>query len=196
MIKLKQAVIVEGKFDKQKLAEILDAIIITTDGFGVFKNREKLDLIRLFAKKHGVIILTDSDRAGFLIRNHLKGKINDGEIHNVFIPDVSGKERRKTAPSADNKLGVEGMESAVLEKLFAPFVGASPVDNRPYITRERLFDDGLSGKTNSADLRKKLQKELNLPENLSAKQLPAVLNSLFTEEEYSAALTKIKGEKA
>jgi ribonuclease M5 len=193
MIKLKQAVIVEGKYDKQKLSEILDAVIITTDGFGVFKSREKLDLIRLFAKKHGVIILTDSDRAGFLIRNHLKGKITHGNIHSVFIPDVVGKEKRKTAPSADNKLGVEGMEKAVLERLFVPFVGARTA--RPYITLERLFDDGLSGKTSSAALRKKLQKELNLPENLSTKQLPAVLNSLFTEEEYSAALTKIKGVK-
>ncbi|MCL2636891.1 MAG: DUF4093 domain-containing protein [Oscillospiraceae bacterium] len=193
MLKLKQAVIVEGKYDKKKLAEILDAVIITTDGFGVFKSREKLDLIRIFAKKHGVIILTDSDRAGFLIRNHLKGKINDGEIHNVFIPDVFGKERRKTAASADNKIGVEGIDSEVLKELFAKYVGARTA--RPYITRERLFDDGLSGKNNSADLRKKLQKALNLPENLSAKQLPAVLNSLFTEEEYAEALSKIRGEE-
>ncbi|MDR2558602.1 MAG: DUF4093 domain-containing protein [Oscillospiraceae bacterium] len=193
MIKLKQAVIVEGKYDKIKLAEILDAVIITTDGFGVFKKREKLDLICLFAKKHGVIILTDSDRAGFLIRNHLKGKINEGEIHNVFIPDVFGKEKRKTAPSADNKLGVEGIETEVLRGLFAKFTEDKSSDI--FITRERLFDDGLSGRSNSAELRKKLQKELNLPENLSAKQLPAVLNSLFTEEEYAKALTKIKGEE-
>ena len=195
MIKLKQAVIVEGKYDKQKLAEILDAVIITTDGFGVFKKREKLDLIRLFAKKHGVIILTDSDRAGFLIRNHLKGKINDGEIHNVYIPDVFGKERRKTSASADNKIGVEGIDSEVLRGLFAKFVGADSISAR-YATRERLFDDGLSGKNNSAELRKKLQKALNLPENLSAKQLPNVLNSLFTESEYTEALVKIKGEEA
>jgi ribonuclease M5 len=191
MIKLKQAVIVEGKFDKQKLAEILDAVIITTDGFGVFKSREKLDLIRLFAKKHGVIILTDSDRAGFLIRNHLKGQITHGNVFNVFIPDVSGKERRKAAPSADNKLGVEGMETEVLRELFSKF--SEEINATSWLTKERLFDDGLSGKSNSAELRKKLQKELNLPENLSAKQLPSVLNSLFTEDEYSAALTKIKG---
>jgi ribonuclease M5 len=197
MIKLKQAVIVEGKFDKIRLSELLDAVIITTDGFGVFKDRGKLDLIRLFAKKHGIIILTDSDSAGFLIRNHLKGQINEGEIHSVYIPDVFGKEKRKAEASKDGKLGVEGIEAAVLERLFAPFVGATigrpndPRTARPYIDNQRLFDDGLSGKSNSAQLRKKLQKELNLPENLSAKQLPGVLNSLFTEEEYIKALEKI-----
>jgi ribonuclease M5 len=193
MIKLKQAVIVEGKFDKIRLSELLDAVIITTDGFGVFKDRGKLDLIRLFAKKHGIIILTDSDSAGFIIRNHLKGQINEGEIHSVYIPDVFGKEKRKAEASKEGKLGVEGMEAAVLERLFAPFVGApnDPQTARPYADNQRLFDDGLSGKSNSAQLRKKLQKELNLPENLSAKQLPGVLNSLFTEEEYIKALEKI-----
>ncbi|MCL2698067.1 MAG: DUF4093 domain-containing protein [Oscillospiraceae bacterium] len=191
MLKIKQAVIVEGKYDKMKLAEILDAVIITTDGFGVFKKREKLDLIRLFAKKYGVIILTDSDRAGFLIRNHLKGKINEGEIFNVYIPDVFGKEKRKTESSADNKIGVEGINAEILRKLFARFVDEPRTCNaRLFVDNQRLFDDGLSGKSNSAELRKKLQKELNLPENLSAKQLPSILNSLFTEKEYISALEK------
>ncbi|MDR2531924.1 MAG: DUF4093 domain-containing protein [Oscillospiraceae bacterium] len=190
MIKLKQAVIVEGKYDKIKLSEILDAVIITTDGFGVFKKSEKLDLIRLFAKKHGVIILTDSDRAGFLIRNRLKSKISEGEIHNIYIPDVFGKERRKTISSRDNKIGVEGMEAGILRKAFEKFTQEKNADS--WLTRERFFDDGLSGRSNSAGQRKLLQKEFGLPENLSSKALPAVLNSLFTEDEYIKALDKIK----
>jgi ribonuclease M5 len=187
MIKLKQAVIVEGKYDKIKLSELLDAVIITTDGFGVFRNREKLDLIRLFAKKHGVIILTDSDSAGFLIRNRLKSKINEGEIFNVYIPDVFGKEKRKSAPSAEQKLGVEGIDAEVLRRAFAQFTASER--GASWASRERLYDDGLIGQKNSSELRKKLQKALSLPENLTAKQLPAVLNSLFTEDEYIEALT-------
>ncbi|MCL2108816.1 MAG: DUF4093 domain-containing protein [Oscillospiraceae bacterium] len=189
MIKLNQAVIVEGKYDKIKLSGILDAVIITTDGFGIFRNREKLELIRTFAKKHGVIILTDSDSAGFLIRNRLKSRINEGEIFNVYIPDVFGKEKRKTAPSKENKLGVEGIDLEVLQKAFAPFISGEVAKSTPAIfTRERLFADGLIGGKNSAELRKKLQKELNLPQNLSAKALIPVLNSLVTEEEYLRAM--------
>jgi len=182
MISLKQAVIVEGKYDKIKLSALIDAVIITTDGFGVFRNREKLELIRLFAKKQGVIILTDSDSAGFLIRNRLKSKINDGEIFNVYIPDVFGKEKRKSAPSAEQKLGVEGIDAEILRKAFAQFT--SEESSADWATRERLYDDGLVGRKNSSELRKRLQKSLNLPENLTAKALPSVLNSIFTEEEY------------
>jgi len=189
MIKLKQAVIVEGKYDKIKLSALIDSVIITTDGFGVFKNREKLDLIRVFAKKRGIIILTDSDSAGFLIRNRLKSKINEGEIHDIYIPDVFGKERRKGTPSRENKIGVEGIDADILRKAFEKFTdeGNGAVS---WAARERLFDDGLIGTENASVLRKKLQEELDLPENLSAKALPDVLNALFTEEEYVNAIER------
>ena len=115
MIKLKEAVIVEGKYDKIKLSSLVDGLIITTDGFGIFKDREKRELIKTLAKKRGIIILTDSDSAGFLIRSHIKGFVSEGEIKNVFIPDVFGKEKRKSAPSKEGKLGVEGMDRELLE---------------------------------------------------------------------------------
>ena len=116
MIKLKQAVIVEGKYDKIKLGSILDAVIITTDGFGIFKDKEKTELIRSLAQTCGVIILTDSDSAGFKIRNHIKGCVKDGKVVNVFIPEITGKEKRKEKPSAEGLLGVEGVSREVLEK--------------------------------------------------------------------------------
>ncbi|MCL1823360.1 MAG: DUF4093 domain-containing protein [Oscillospiraceae bacterium] len=202
-IKLKQAVIVEGKYDKIKLSSLIDAVIITTDGFGVFRNKEKLELIRLFAKKHGVIILTDSDSAGFLIRNRLKSRINEGEIYNVYIPDVFGKEKRKTEASKENKIGVEGIDADVLIKALERFnagddnsVPLNPqcgtLTSPPAFTAERLYDDGLIGAEHSSQLRRKLQKTLGLPERLTAKALPAVLNALVTEEEYRLTLEQIK----
>ncbi|MCL2018460.1 MAG: DUF4093 domain-containing protein [Oscillospiraceae bacterium] len=191
MIKLRQAVIVEGKYDKIKLSGLIDAVIITTDGFRIFSNSKKLELIKTFAKRHGVIILTDSDSAGFLIRNRLKSHIKEGEIHNIYIPDIFGKEKRKTAPSRENKLGVEGIDTDVLKKAFEKFTDEKHCD-ASWATRERLFDNGLSGCINSSELRKKLFRELNLPENLSSKALPAVLNALFSENEYIRALNKIK----
>jgi len=190
MIKLKQAVIVEGKYDKIKLSGLIDAVIITTDGFGIFKNREKLDLIRLFAKTHGVIILTDSDSAGFLIRNRLKSRINEGEIYNIYIPDVFGKEKRKTVFSRENKIGVEGINADVLRKAFEKFTTAQSCEFSK-ITRERLFNDGLIAGKNSSALRKKLQRELHLPESLTGKALPGVISALFTEEEYTNALSNL-----
>jgi ribonuclease M5 len=190
MIKLKQAVIVEGKYDKIKLAGLIDAVIITTDGFGVFRNREKLDLIRLFAKRHGVIILTDSDSAGFLIRNRLKSRINEGEIHNIYIPDVFGKEKRKPVPSRENKIGVEGIDADILREALRKFTNEH--ENFSYMDNRRLYEDGLSGKPNSSALRKALQKELGLPENLTAKSLPAVLNALVPEAGYISALEKAR----
>ena len=110
MLHIEQAVIVEGKYDKIKLSSILDAVIITTNGFSVMKNKEKLEIIRFYAQNKGIIILTDSDSAGFKIRNYLKGAIKNGKIINVYVPDIFGKEKRKAAPSKEGKLGVEGID--------------------------------------------------------------------------------------
>ncbi|MDE6725172.1 MAG: toprim domain-containing protein, partial [Ruminiclostridium sp.] len=118
MIKVKQAVIVEGKYDKIKLSSVIDGLIITTDGFSVFKNKEKINLIRKLAENQGIIILTDSDSAGFKIRNYIKGCTQKGNITNIYIPDIFGKEKRKTTPSKEGKLGVEGIPIDVLKDAF------------------------------------------------------------------------------
>lgn len=194
-IKVKQPIVVEGKYDKIKLESLVDGLIITTEGFGIYKNTEKLSLIRAFAQKDGVIILTDSDGAGFQIRNHLKSCIGGGKIINIYIPDIFGKEKRKEKPSKEGKLGVEGVDPDILRKAFLDAgVFSEKEKNEPWIDKARLFDDGLAGGANSAELRKKLASELSLPERISANALLEVLNRLYKEEQYLIALKKIKGE--
>jgi ribonuclease M5 len=184
----KQAVIVEGKYDKAKLANIIDAPIITVDGFGLFKNAEKLALIRYFAEKTGIIILTDSDRAGFKIRGYIKGAVLKGEIIDVYIPDIYGKERRKVSPGKEGKLGVEGVPDEVLIEAFAKAgISDKPADsdNRTEkITKADLAAAGLSGGNNSAEKRRELQKELCLPEHLSANGLLDILNVMMSRDDF------------
>lgn len=193
MIKLKQAVIVEGKYDKIKLGSILDAVIITTDGFGIFKDKEKTELIRSLAQTCGVIILTDSDSAGFKIRNHIKGCVKDGKVVNVFIPEIAGKEKRKEKPSAEGLLGVEGVSREVLEKALndAGIIAESCDKKAGFLDNARLMDDGLIGKENSAAKRQKLLYNLNLPALLNTKAMTEVINCLYTEEDYIKALSHI-----
>ncbi len=194
MIKLSQAVIVEGKYDKIKLSSIIDAVIIETGGFAIYKDPEKLDLIRALAKKTGILILTDSDRAGFQIRSYLKGAISDGQVLHAYIPDVLGKEKRKVTPSKEGKLGVEGIEK---EKILAAIkqAGITPLDEPqlgPRITKLDLYEDGLAGGKGSATLRRSLLKELCLPERLSANALVEVLNAFYTFDQYKATVQKLK----
>ena len=142
MIKIEQAIIVEGKYDKIKLSSIVNAVIIVTNGFGIFKDEEKLELIRYYARKTGIIILTDSDSAGFQIRNHIKGAVKNGKIYNVYIPDIMGKEKRKVKPSAEGKLGVEGVEKKIILKAFenAGITASESSDNSiPEITKTDLY---------------------------------------------------------
>ncbi len=202
MIKIKEAVIVEGKYDKIKLSSIIDSLIITTDGFGVFKNSEKSALIKELAEKQGVIILTDSDSAGFKIRNYIKNITGKGKIINVYIPDIFGKEKRKAAASKEGKLGVEGVPNDIiitaLEK--AGVTAAKNEDNnkdtnKNEITRIMLYEDGFMGKDGSSERRKKLLKALSLPEMLSTNGLLEVLNTMFSLEEYESAANKINTEK-
>ncbi len=195
MIIVKQPIIVEGKYDKIKLSSVVDGLIITTDGFRIYKDKEKTDLIRAFAEKTGVIILTDSDGAGFQIRNHLKGCIKNGKIYNVYIPDIFGKEKRKEKPSKEGKLGVEGIDTEILLKAFEEAgIFSEETGNSQWLTRADMLDDGLIGTEKSSELRKKLTKELNLPERLSTAALLEVLNRLYTREKYEGILNKIKGE--
>lgn len=193
MIKLKEAVIVEGKYDKIKLSSLVDGLIITTDGFGIFKDREKRELIKTLAKKRGIIILTDSDSAGFLIRSHIKGFVSDGEIKNVFIPDVFGKEKRKSAPSKEGKLGVEGMDRELLENALkkAGIVEEKTSPNAKKVLKSDLFEDGISGGADSKAKRTRLLKELGLPERMSANALLETVNALYSFEEYKAAVSRI-----
>ena len=195
MIKLKQAVIVEGKYDKAKLSSLVDATIVTTDGFDVFRAREKLAYIRALAEKNGVIILTDSDAAGFRIRAHIAGAVDPEKITHVYIPDIFGKERRKTQPSAEGKLGVEGMPAGVLldalrragvavEGQDAP----APAKRAAPVTKADLVEWGLSGGPDSAGRRRRVLAALGLPARMNANAMLSAINALYTRGEFLAFL--------
>lgn len=186
MIRLKQAVVVEGKYDKIKLSSLIDAVIIQTNGYGIFKDSDKLALIRYYAAKTGIIIMTDSDSAGFKIRNFIKGAVNKNDtVINVYIPDIFGKEKRKLKPSCEGKLGVEGVDKKIiLEALEKAGVCAeNSVNNTDKITKTDLFELGLSGGRNSSLMRKKLLVKLSLPELLSASAMLDILNTMMDKNE-------------
>ncbi len=193
MLHTNMAVIVEGKYDKIKLSSVIDAVIIPTNGFRVFKDKEKMELIRYYASGAGIIILTDSDSAGFKIRNYIKGSVGNARIFNVYIPDIYGKERRKTEYSKEGKLGVEGMNEDVLIEAF----NKSGIDfsgeprRRRDITKMDLFEDGLSGGANSSEKRAELLKLLGLPELLTANAMLEVLNAMLTREQYKQAVSQL-----
>ena len=189
MIRVKEAIVVEGKYDKIKLSSLVDGVIIETNGFGIFKDREKVRYLRELAAKRGLIVLTDSDGAGFVIRNHLKGVLPQDQVKHAYIPDIYGKERRKATPGKEGKLGVEGMRPEVLKEALlragATVVGeASNAQPRRAITRSDLFTAQLTGCAGSQERRKKLLQRLDLPEHLSTKALLQVLNQLMSYEEY------------
>ena len=194
MIKIDEAVIVEGKYDKIKLSGILDTVIIETDGFAIFKDKEKQKLIRFLANKQGIVIMTDSDSAGFKIRSFIKGITKSEKVKNVYIPDIYGKEKRKTEMSKEGKLGVEGMEVRViidaLEKSGVLYTQNDKQQSRE-ITHTDFFEDGVSGGENSSVIRKKLAKELDLPEKISSSSLLKIINSYMTYEEYKQTIEKV-----
>ena len=196
MLHLDKTVIVEGKYDKIKLSSIIDGLIIETDGFRIFKDTEKRDFIRKLAKTRGIIVMTDSDSAGFLIRSHLVGSVKDGEIINVYIPDIKGREKRKEKDSADGLLGGEGRsEDVIWSALSAAGVTADKIDKTEptrRVTKADLYDDGLSGGKNSKELREKLLSELGLPKRISANAIPKALEYLVTYDQYTKAVDKIK----
>ena len=186
MIKLKQAVVVEGRYDKNTLSQLIDAPIFETNGFGVMKNKALLDFLRSVAEKRGLIILTDSDGAGFVIRNYLKGALPKDKVLHAYIPDICGKERRKEHPGKEGKLGVEGMRPEVLMQALKN-AGAEAektnVPGRP-ITKTDLFLAGLSGGKESAKKRKMLQTELHLPEHLGSNAFLDAVNLMMSREEF------------
>ena len=188
MRKIREVVVVEGRYDKNTLSQVVDAVILETSGFGIFNDREKRKLLQTLAEKRGLIVLTDSDGAGFLIRNHIKGFVDPSLVKHAYIPDIPGKERRKSKPSREGKLGVEGMRPQVLldalTRAGATFEDEPNIEtSSPRITKADLYALGLSGGEESAKKRIELQRELELPERLSADALLDVLNALMDREE-------------
>ena len=186
MIKLKQAIVVEGRYDKNTLSQLVDAPIFETNGFGVMKNREMLDFLRHVAQTRGLIILTDSDGAGFVIRNFLKGALPKDKVLHAYIPDIFGKERRKTHAGKEGKLGVEGMTPEILRTALRNAGAQTEQTDAPTerITKTDLFLAGLSGGAGSAEKRARLQKELRLPAHLGANAFLDALNLLMSREEF------------
>lgn len=196
MIQIKQAVIVEGKYDKIKVSNILDTLIIETDGFGIFKDKNKQKLIRRLAETRGILILTDSDSAGFTIRSFLNGIVPQEQLINVYIPDIFGKEKRKSEPSKEGKLGVEGVKSDViidaLKKAGVEFdVGTEKQINTHPVTKTDLFLDGLSGGKGSAEKRARFLKQLDLPEHLSSNSMLKLINSFMDFDDYKREIQKL-----
>ena len=188
MIKIKQAIVVEGKYDKNTLSQVVDAPIFQTDGFGIMQDKQQMELLRRVAKLRGLIVFTDSDGAGFVIRNKLKSCIPAEYLLHAYIPDIYGKERRKTTPGKEGKLGVEGMTPQViidcLLRAGATAEGESAPSPRSEITKQDMFDAGLSGGAGSSEKRKTLMKKLDLPEHMSSNALLQALNLLITKDEF------------
>ncbi|MBQ7086914.1 MAG: DUF4093 domain-containing protein [Clostridia bacterium] len=189
--KLSKAIIVEGKYDKIRLSNIFDTIIVTTEGFGIFNDKSKQKYIKKLADSCGVIILTDSDGAGFVIRNFVRNICAGGKIYNAYIPDISGKEKRKTAPSKENKLGVEGIDDDIIRKSIANLSLSEEQPRIGDISMGDLFELGIIGGDNSSFLRKELTKEIDLPEHISSKALLEIINLMFSLEELKQIIANL-----
>ncbi len=186
--RVREVIVVEGRYDKNTLLQVVEAMVITTDGFGVFKDNQKKKLLRRLALEHGLIILTDGDGAGFLIRGHLKGMLPASGVKHAYIPDRVGKERRKTTPGREGKLGVEGMSPEIildaLRRAGATFEDEGSAGRAEALTKSDLMHDSLCGTDGSADRRLRLLRALDLPERLTTNGLLDVLNALYTRDAY------------
>lgn len=195
MIKIKEAIVVEGRYDKNTLSQIVDTIIFETNGFGIFHNQKQMELLRKTAQKRGLIVLTDSDGAGFVIRNHLKSAIAPRYLKHAYIPEIAGKEKRKAAPGKEGIIGVEGMQPEVIVKALER-CGATFTEEmekpEPSITKQDLMALGLSGASNSSEKRAKLCKTLDFPEKMSTNALLQALQSLYTLEELETILHSLE----
>ena len=194
MVKIKEAIVVEGRYDKNTLSQIVDSPILETSGFGIFKDKEQMALLRKVAQSRGLIVFTDSDGAGFVIRNHIKSAIEPRYLKHAYIPDIYGKERRKSAPGKEGKLGVEGMRPEViveaLRRAGATIEGQS--SRSPVITKQDMMELGLSGGTDSSAKRLALMKQLDLPQHMSANALLQALNLLCTLDELKDLVHKLE----
>ena len=196
MVKIQQAIVVEGRYDKNTLSQIIDAPILQTNGFGIMKDKQQLQLLRRVAKTRGLIVFTDSDGAGFVIRNFLKSAIEPQYLLHAYIPDIAGKEKRKSAPGKEGKLGVEGMTPNViiecLRRAGATVLGDEMTEPGKQITKQDLMELGLSGGSNSSILRGKLLKKLDFPEHMSANAMLQALNVLYTPEQLQRIVSEIE----
>ena len=195
MVKIREAIVVEGRYDKNTLSQIVDAPILETSGFGIMKDKQQLHLLRQVAQTRGIIVFTDSDGAGFVIRNFLKGAIDTKYVKHAYIPDIPGKERRKSAPGKEGKLGVEGMKPEIildaLRRAGATIEGES-ISSKARITKQDLMDLGLSGGPNSSEKRAKLLKKLDFPQHMSANAMLQALNLLYTMKELAAVVDTLE----
>ncbi len=182
MINIKEAIIVEGKYDKMQLERICSSPIFTTEGFRIFKDKEKREFLKNLAKTRGILILTDSDRAGFMIRNHIKGFIDEGSVKQAYIPEIFGKEKRKAVSSKEGKLGVEGIDEKTLIDILKKYAHCEETTEK--ITKNDLYDAGLYGGTDSAAARASLCRQLSIPEKISVNALIDALNALITREKF------------
>ena len=197
MVRIKEAIVVEGRYDKNTLSQIVDATILETSGFGIFKDKGQMSLLRRVAQKRGLVVFTDSDGAGFVIRNHIKSAIPAKFLKHAYIPDIYGKERRKTAPGKEGKLGVEGMKPEIiidaLRKAGATVLGEESKHTAGNITKQDMMELGLSGGPDSSAKRLALMKKLGFPEHMSANALLQALDLLYTREELARILENENG---
>ena len=193
MHSVREVIVVEGRYDKNALSQVVDAVIIETSGFGIFNDAEKRKLLQTMAEARGLIVLTDSDGAGFVIRNYIKGCVDPKLVKHAYIPEIYGKERRKSAPSREGKLGVEGMKPQVLLDALiragATFDDEENKKTAPRISKADMYARGLSGREGSAEKRARLIKQLGLPERLTADALLDVLNATMSREEFLSIQT-------
>ena len=195
MLKIREAIVVEGRYDKNTLSQIVDAPILETSGFGIFKNREQMALLRQVAQRRGLIVFTDADGAGFVIRNHIKSLIPGKYLKHAYIPDIYGKEKRKSAPGKEGKLGVEGIPKEILldalRRAGATIEGENSTESHG-ITKQDFVDWGLSGGANAGTKRQALLKKLGLPELMSANAMLQAVNLLYTPEELRSLLESLE----
>ncbi len=196
MKRIREVLVVEGRYDKIRLETVVEALIIPLDGFQVFHNKKQLKVLRELAAARGLLVLTDSDAAGFVLRDYLSGAIPPEQVKHAYIPEIHGKEKRKAVPGKEGLLGVEGMETEVLldalrraGATFEDEAGDKPV---PWMTRQRLYEDGLTGRDNSAGLRRDLLRLWGFPEKVSSSRLIALINAAKTPEEYEQALRQVR----
>lgn len=191
MIKLDCAIVVEGKYDKIRLENIFDTIIVTTDGFGIYKNAKTQMTIKKLAEILGIIVLTDSDNAGLQIRNYIKNLCKSGQVYDIFLPQIEGKEKRKTKVSSQGFLGVEGISDDIIISTFEKF-SKSEKNTEIFADTALLFADGIVGKKGSKQKRQMLLKQMDLPDNLSTNDLIKILNKIYSFDEYKNMLEKCK----
>ncbi|MBQ6830089.1 MAG: DUF4093 domain-containing protein [Clostridia bacterium] len=196
-IKIREAIVVEGRYDAARLRSVVDTTVVETGGFSLFRDRETVTLLRKLAAARGLIVLTDSDAAGFVIRDHISGCLPKEHVKHAYVPEIAGKERRKPKPSAEGLLGVEGIDGEIIVEALLRAGATVEGENGyvvppPFLTKARLYEDGLVGRENSAVLREALLCALGLPHRLSTNRLIEAVNALCSEEDYQRLLQTLR----